>query len=87
MSMKRFIKIIPCVLMLLSLFACNQIDNTQAYNTKEDNMFVEIYGSASVPYTIVYHRDTKVLWTVSSNGVFTRIDDRYGDPVLWYPSE
>ena len=85
--MKRSIKIILCILMILSLFACNQIDNTEAYSTKESNMFVEIYSSKSEPYKIVYHKDSRVIWAVSNNGVFTRIDDRYGEPLLWYPSE
>lgn len=48
-------------------------------------MFVEV--ERTMIYRVVYHKDTKVMYTISygthNSGAFTLLVDENGDPMLW----
>lgn len=85
--MKRII-ILTILLMCLFLTGCGakmESANDAAVNDGDRSMFVIIESGWS--YRIVYHRDTKVMYTVSygtyNMGNFTVMVDEEGKPLLY----
>lgn len=82
-------KIICLSLILLMLFTFVGCDSNIA--TVEDtkhkegsSMFVLIESDYLWnKYNIVYHKETKVMYAVSNNTVFTVMVDAEGKPLLW----
>lgn len=84
--MKRITSAIAVILILaMVLSGCNdtsiEVDETQGTNS----MFVEVETTFS--YSVVYHRDTKVMYVVSTGynngGNFTLLVDVDGKPMLY----
>lgn len=80
-SKKRFIFIAMCIFICLFTAACFS-KNSEA---RENSMFVEV--ERTMIYRVVYHKDTKVMYTISygthNSGAFTLLVDENGDPMLW----
>lgn len=70
---------------MLSLTACTEVESIN--DNKQDNtsMFVEIEHTDT--WTVVYHKETKVMYAVSSSGDnygnFTLLVNANGSPMLW----
>lgn len=88
MNMKRIICILLCVSTLFFLFGCGtQMERVEEDQKKQTSMFVVVEGSTLGSYWIVYHRDTKVMYTVSNginnSGCFTVLLNPDGSPMIW----
>lgn len=81
--MKRFLLMI---LFILLLTGCGETPNSQEEETA--NMFVCIQkADFYTAYDVVYHKDTKVMYTVSqgayNSGTFTLLVNPDGTPMLY----
>jgi hypothetical protein len=71
-------------IVLFSSTGCS--DNQITVDTEEDySLFVVVerellYG---YNYKVVYHKDTKVMYALSNQNVFTVMIDAEGKPLLW----
>ncbi len=84
---KILVMIIFMLLFILLLTGCGEINESQE-STQEQDMFVYIQKAGySRDYDIVYHKDTKVIYTVShgpySHGSFTVLVNPDGTPMLY----
>ena len=87
--MKDKIKLIICVMVLaISLTGCNYANVETTYDPEQNDiqsMFVKIEDGPS--WSVVYHRETKVMYVVSSGGYnlgnFTLLVDEDGKPMLY----
>lgn len=82
---KKYMVILMCILMF-SLTACGtKVQNIEPDNTS--SMFVLIEGNLSSPWHVVYHKETKVMYAVSTgaynNGNFTVLVNPDGTPMIW----
>ena len=81
--MKRLIPIIFAVILLASC-AHNSVAEVENRSTNE-SMFVLVESTNK--WDVVYHKETKVMYAVSSygdgTGVFTLLVDRDGKPLLY----
>ena len=81
--MKRLVPIILAVILLTSCVH-NNIANIENYSTNE-SMFVLIEHIHQ--WDVVYHKETKVMYAVSSDGygqgVFSLLVNRDGKPLLY----
>lgn len=83
---KKIICLVFAVLLLFTCAGCTKMETVQ--DTKEDtsneSMFVLIEdGYLWDKYNIVYHKETKVMYAVGCNTVFTVMLDADGNPLLW----
>ena len=85
--MKKINAKLMLVLLICALFlvGCSKVSRYKADSSEDESMFVcveETYG-----WTVVYHKDTKVMYVVSNgiynNGTFTLLVDEQGKPMLW----
>lgn len=84
--MKKILCLVLTFIMLLTCIGCTEMETVQ--DTKEDNanksMFVLIEsGTLWNKYNIVYHKETKVMYAVGNDTVFTVMLDADGKPLLW----
>lgn len=82
--MKRFLVIILFIILLL-LTGCGEAPNPQE---EEASMFVYIHkADLRTTYDVVYHKDTKVMYTISqgayNSGTFTLLVNPDGTPMLY----
>lgn len=79
--------ILLIVAMLLALQGCapNQLDSTVDNSSAEPSMFIEVEHGPT--WRIVYHKDTHVMYAVSSGsytyGNFTLLVDADGKPLIY----
>ena len=76
------------ILLLISIFliGCGQSSNDHIEPKEPQNgsMFVIVENNSYVAsYIIVYHRQTKVMYAKSNDGVFTLLVDADGKPMIW----
>lgn len=80
--MKKFIICIMTTFLVAGFVACNNSTNVEA---EQDSMFVLVEKGST--YKIVYHKDTKVMYAISSGGHnfggFVLLVDTDGTPMLW----
>lgn len=85
--MKMIKKITCLVLFVLLLFTCVGCDSKETIedtDTDSKSMFVVVEEDyLRNKYHIVYHKETKVMYAVSSDTVFTVMVDADGKPLLW----
>lgn len=87
--MKRLLAVLLLVTIMLAMVGCNVATvETETKNKSDEaptSMFVEVENGGN--WTIVYHRETKVMYAISrgghNNGTFTVLMDADGKPVLW----
>lgn len=86
--------LLTCVLLLtLLLCSCNSQMLTEEEvskdNTSNLSMFIQVENGGG--YRIVYHRDTKVMYAISTGyynqGTFTVMLNADGTPMLWEGKE
>lgn len=83
---KKILCLVLIVMMLFTCVGCTEMETVQ--DTTEDpsskSMFVLIEcGSLWSRYSIVYHKETKVMYAVGCNTQFTVMLDADGKPLLW----
>lgn len=84
---KRIICALLCVIFAFFLVGCGTRYETVDQLNKPTSMFIIIEGSGLDCYRIVYHRNTKVMYAVSTGGYnggnFTVLVNPDGSPMLW----
>lgn len=74
--------VLVMIMAMLSLTACAKVETA---NKNETSMFVEVEKTGV--WRVVYHKDTKVMYTVScggyNSGDFTLLVNADGTPMLW----
>ena len=85
--MKKILCLVIIVMMLLTCVGCTEMETvqeTQQEETSNKSMFVLIESSVLWnKYNIVYHKETKVMYAVGNDTVFTVMLDADGKPLLW----
>lgn len=87
--MKKLAIIVSGIILAMSLAACGYSKMDTTYDTEAEvllpSMFVEIERGGT--YRIVYQKENKVMYAVSSSGYnagnFTLLVDENGDPMLY----
>lgn len=80
------IKVAIVLICILLLTGCGKKVSRYTEDSSEDrSMFVLIENTVS--WSVVYHKDTKVMYAVSNcmynRGTFTLLVDAQGRPMLW----
>lgn len=82
---KKIIALFLCFLLSVSVCGCGQEIQREGEQKETSSMFIEI--ESTLVWRVVYHRDTKVMYTVSystySKGTFTMLVNADGTPMLW----
>ena len=82
--MKKVIAIL-ITLIMLTLCGCEGIATVNSEELQERSMFVLVENSYT--FVVVYHRDTKVMYTISRSGYnsgnFCLLVNPDGTPMLW----
>lgn len=82
--MKKVIAIL-IILFMLTICGCEGKATVNSEGLKEESMFI-LVEDANV-FVVVYHRDTKVMYTVSrggyNSGNFCLLVNPDGTPMLW----
>lgn len=75
-------------MLFIGLTACDYAE-VEKESEKESSMFIEIEEAAY--WSVVYHRETKVMYAVSNggynHGTFTLLVDENGKPMLYQAEE
>ena len=85
---KKILCLVLIVMMFLTCVGCSS-DMENVQDTKEEtiskSMFIQIEDG--INYKVVYHKETKVMYTISDGyynaGTFTVMLDADGKPLLW----
>lgn len=89
--MKKINAKIMLVLLICVLFlgGCSKVSKYKADSSDDQSMFILIEDTAY--WSVVYHKDTKVMYVVSdglyNRGTFTLLVDAQGKPMLWEDKE
>lgn len=86
--MKKFIIILVILTFTLLLYACGpSMEPDKDKDTSNMSMFVLLENSEANGFRVVYHRETKVMYVISTgmynNGTFTVMLNPDGTPMLW----
>ena len=78
-------KILCLVIAIILMLICVGCSTTLEDESTEHLMFVRVEWEVlnGDTYSVVYHKDTKVMYTVSADTVFTVLLDADGKPWLW----
>lgn len=86
--MKIYKRLIACFISFLlvgTLCGCGQPVQIEGTQEETPSMFIEVERTKH--WTVVYHRDSKVMYAVScdyyNDGAFTLLVDSDGTPMLW----
>lgn len=83
---KKIICLISVVLLLFTFVGCgSNMDKVEDTKPKESSSMFVLVESDYLwnKYNIVYHKETKVMYAVSCNTVFTVMVDAEGKPLLY----
>jgi len=83
---KKIICLSLVVLLLFTFVGCSSnIDTVEDIKPKESSSMFVLVESDHLwsKYNIVYHKETKVMYAVSCNTVFTVMVDEEGKPLLY----
>lgn len=85
---KRIICALLCVILTFFLIGCGtRFERVDEKPAQSFSMFIVVEGEGLDSYRIVYHRDTKVMYAVSTgtynSGNFTVLLNPDGSPMLW----
>ena len=80
--MKRLICLLFVIILMLTATGCSTVESIE---DSDDSMFVQVeFGNLhGYTYSILYHKETKVIYAVSNKSVFTVMVDAEGKPLLW----
>ena len=78
-------KILCLVIAIMLMLTCVGCSTTLEDESSEGSMFVRVEWEVlnGDTYSVVYHKDTKVMYTVSQSTIFTVMLDADGKPLLW----
>ena len=79
-------KLFILLLISICLIGCGQSshDYEKAREPQNNSMFIVAENNMwASSYLVVYHKNTKVMYTKSENGVFTLLVDADGRPMIW----
>ena len=89
--MKRIGIFLIALLVFITLCACGPTMQTEQDVSKDDtskySMFIQLENNTEIGYRIVYHRDTKVMYSISdgyyNHGTFTVLLNADGTPMTY----
>lgn len=86
--LKRIICALLCVIFVFFFIGCGtEMKRVDEKPQQPVSMFIVVEGGGLDSYRIVYHRDTKVMYAVSTgtynSGNFTVLLNPDGSPMLW----
>ena len=84
--MKTKLIILCLIICSILLIGCEQSfqEHVDPKEPQNGSMFVIVENNSYVAsYIIVYHRQTKVMYAKSKDGVFTLLVDADGKPMTW----
>ena len=68
--------------LILAWCATHKVETEESDSiSPKTSRFINIEKSFS--WSVVYDRETKVMYTVSNHGIFTLLVDQNGDPILY----
>lgn len=81
--MKKILCLVLAVMVLLTCVGCSTVPKEGV--DEETSMFVQVEDGSLMGYhyTIVYHKETKVMYAVSYENIFAVMLDADGKPLLW----
>ena len=84
---KRIICTLLCVIFAFFLIGCGGPKISHVGEAKPTSMFIAIEENSLIGFLVVYHRDTKVMYVVSTRtynpGNFTVLVNPDGSPMIW----
>lgn len=84
-TLKKIVFLFLCIILATSMCGCGQ--PVYRENKQEDNASMFIIVESAGSWYVVYHRDTKVMYSVSGGGYnsgnFTLLVNPDGSPMLW----
>lgn len=80
--MKKFLCLTIIIILCLTFVGCTTIEER---SIPDSSMFVRVECEkvSGYTYSIVYHKETKVMYAVSREAIFTVMVDADGNPLLW----
>ena len=84
--MKKILCLVIAIMLMLTCVGCAEMETVQEtqQQTSKKSMFVLIESNVLWnKYNIVYHKETKVMYAVGNDTVFTVMLDADGKPLLW----
>ena len=81
--MKKILCLVLIVMMLLTCVGCSTVPEEKSSDETSMFVLVETGSLVGYSYNIVYHKETKVMYAVSYESIFTVMLDADGNPLLW----
>ena len=81
--MKKILCLVLIVMMLLTCVGCSTVPGEKSSDETSMFVLVETGSLVGYSYNIVYHKETKVMYAVSYESIFTVMLDADGKPLLW----
>ena len=86
--MKKILCLIIAIVLMLTCVGCSGSSTTvsrQENSGEQESMFVVVEEALfhGYWYSVCYHKESKVLYSVSQYNEFTVIVDANGNPLLW----
>lgn len=80
---KKIFLFLDIIILIALLTACVIETGKQQKNSEENSMFTTIEATKGLTYEIVYNKKTKVIYSVSNNGIMTVLLNPDGTPMLY----
>ena len=82
---KKILCLILTLIILLTCAGCKNSIQPLDEPTQTNSIFIKVEDGVNngYQYSVVYHKDTKVMYTVSYHTVFTVMLDADGKPLLY----
>lgn len=84
---KLILVLLICVLFLVGCSKVSRYKTDSSEDQSEDQSMFVLIEKIAYGWSVVYHKDTKVMYAVSNgihnNGTFTLLVDAQGKPMLW----
>ena len=83
---KKIICLSLVVLLVFTFVGCTAMDTIEDTSSKEDSsMFVVVEHNthSGYNYSVIYHKETKVMYALDNYNHFTVMVDAEGKPLLW----
>ena len=81
--MKKILCLVLIIMMLLACIGCSTVPTAESNDSESVFVRIESGTMNGYCYNVVYHRDTKVMYTVGQYGEATVMLDADGKPLLW----
>lgn len=81
--MKKILCLVIVIMLLLTCVGCSDVPKTGSNNDKSIYICVEEGWLYGYRYSVLYHKDTKVMYHMNQYGEATVMLDADGKPLLW----